>query len=236
MKEGWKKRRLGEACLIKPPKSEAREKAKASTLVSFLPMEDLGIGIKLVKPSQTRQLSAVAGSYTYFADGDILLAKITPCFENGKLGVADDLSNGIGFGSSEYIVLRPSAMVTKEWVYYFLSRKQFREEGAAQMTGAVGHKRIPKEFVEDYPLPVPPIDEQQRIVALLDEAFAGLATAKENAEQNLQNTRALFESHLEAVFSQRKEGWTETCLAEFADFKNGLNFSRISWVASLGVV
>jgi len=217
VKEGWEKRRLGEACLIKPPKKEAREKAKASTLVSFLPMEDLGIGIKLVEPSQTRLLSAVAGSYTYFADGDILLAKITPCFENGKLGIANELSNGIGFGSSEYIVLRPSTMATKEWVYYFLSRKQFREEGAAQMTGAVGHKRIPKEFVEDYPLPVPPIDEQHRIVAVLDNAFADLDTAKAHAEQNLQNASALFTSHLESVFSKRGEEWAEATLGEMCE-------------------
>jgi type I restriction enzyme S subunit len=214
MKKGWPTKTLAEVCQIKPPKSEARDKVSASSLVSFLPMEDMGIDVKFVQATQTKPLSAVVGSYTYFADGDVLLAKITPCFENGKLGIADGLSNGIGFGSSEYFVFRPDPTVSKEWLYYFLSRETFRVEGTARMTGAVGHKRVSKEFIEDYPIPVPPLAEQQRIVGLLDEAFAGLATAKANAEKNLQNARALFESHLQSVFTQRGPGWVETALGE----------------------
>ena len=126
MKRGWDTRSLGEICTIKPPKSEARERLTPGDMVSFIPMEDLGIERKLVCGSQTKPLSAVAGSYTYFADGDVLLAKITPCFENGKLGIAGGLTNGIGFGSSEYIVFRPDTTLNKEWLYYFLSREAFR--------------------------------------------------------------------------------------------------------------
>ena len=214
MKKGWPTKTLAEVCQIKPPKSEARDKVSASSLVSFLPMEDMGIDVKFVQATQTKPLSAVVGSYTYFADGDVLLAKITPCFENGKLGIADGLSNGIGFGSSEYFVFRPDPTVSKEWLYYFLSRETFRVEGAARMSGAVGHKRVSKEFIEDYPIPVPPLAEQQRIVGLLDEAFEGLATAKANAEKNLQNAHALFESHLQSVFTQRGPSWVEKSLGE----------------------
>jgi type I restriction enzyme S subunit len=172
-------------------------------------MEDLGIDQRTLIPTQVRSLSSVAGSYTYFADGDVLLAKITPCFENGKLGIAEGLLNGIGFGSSEYIVLRPDQTLSKEWLYYFLSREDFRVEGAAQMSGAVGHKRVAKEFIEGYPIPVPPVPEQQRIVGILDEAFEGIATVKAHAEKNLQNARAVFESHLHFVFSQRGREWVE---------------------------
>lgn len=208
--KGWLISTLAEVCQLKPPKSEARERVSASSLVSFLPMEDLGIDVKFVRASQTRALSAVVGSYTYFADGDVLLAKITPCFENGKLGIADDLKNGMGFGSSEYFVFRPDPTVSKEWLYYFLSRETFRAEGAARMSGAVGHKRVSKEFIETYPIPVPPLAQQQRIVALLDEAFEGLATATANAENNRQNARGLFESHLQSVFDRRGHDWAET--------------------------
>jgi len=77
------------------------------------------------------------------------------------------------------------------------------------MSGAVGHRRVSKEFIENYPIPVPPLAEQRRIVGVLDEAFEGLATAKANAEKNLQNARALFESHLQSVFSQTGPGWVE---------------------------
>jgi type I restriction enzyme S subunit len=152
------------------------------------------------------------GSYTYFADGDVLLAKITPCFENGKLGIATGLKNGIGFGSSEFIVFRPSASLDEDFLYYFLARPEFRTEGAARMGGAVGQQRVPKEFIESYRIPVPPLAEQQRIVGVLDEAFAGLATAQAHAEKNHQNARALFESHLQSVFTQRGKGWVETTL------------------------
>ena len=82
MKAGWQAKTLGEICQIKPPKSEARNKIAADELVSFLPMEGLGIDRKFVRATQERTLSEVAGSYTYFSDGDVLLAKITPCFEN----------------------------------------------------------------------------------------------------------------------------------------------------------
>lgn len=185
----WKSKPIGEVCTIKPPKAEARAKLAESDKVSFAPMEDLGIGMKYLQPSRTRQLGEVSGSYTYFADGDVLLAKITPCFENGKLGVARDLVNGVGFGSSEYVVLRPGPALDAEFLYYFLARPTFLEEGARTMTGAVGHKRVTKEFIESYPIPLPPVQEQRRIVAILDEAFEAIAIAKANTEKNLRNAR-----------------------------------------------
>ena len=218
-KAEWPMKPLALVCQIKPPKAEARRNVSASDLVSFAPMEDLGINQKFLTATRTRPLAEVAGSYTYFADGDVLLAKITPCFENGKLGIAANLKNGIGFGSSEYIVFRPGPSVDKEWLYYFLSRESFRTEVAERMSGAVGHKRVAKDFIESYPILIPPLPEQQRIVGILDEAFDGIATAKANFETNLQNARALFESHLQSVFSVRPElvegcgeGWDRVTL------------------------
>ncbi len=187
-------------------------------------MEDLGVGQKTFAPTQTRPLDEVVGSYTYFADGDVLLAKITPCFENGKLGIADGLSNGVGFGSSEYFVFRPGSLIDKDWLYYFLSRESFRVEGAARMSGAVGHKRVAKEFVEGYQIPLPPVPEQKRIVAILDEAFEGIDTAVANAEKNLVNARELFDSYLNSIFAQRGEGWVEKRLETVASILNGYAF------------
>jgi type I restriction enzyme, S subunit len=208
----WAVKTLGEVCTFKPPKGEARAKLSDDDEVSFAPMEDLGIGVKYLQTHRTRKLGEVSGSYTYFADGDVLLAKITPCFENGKLGVARDLTNGAGFGSSEYIVLRPTASLDAEFLYYYLARPVFLEEGARHMAGAVGHKRVTKEFVESYPIPLPPLPEQQRIVAILDEAFEGIATAKANAEKNLRNARELFDTKMELVFLAREKDWVSTKL------------------------
>ena len=104
MSNNWSVQTLREVCQIKPPKREARDRISRDALVSFLPMEDLGVDQKYVIPYREKPLSQVSSSYTYFADGDVLLAKITPCFENGKLGIAGKLTNGVGFGSTEYIV------------------------------------------------------------------------------------------------------------------------------------
>ncbi len=98
MREGWKTETLGNVCQIKPPKKEAKQKLADTDLVSFVPMNDLGERRKDLSLKAEKPLNEVTGSYTYFSDNDVLLAKITPCFENGKLGIARNLTNGVGFG------------------------------------------------------------------------------------------------------------------------------------------
>ena len=221
MSSNWPTKTLAEVCQIRPPKAEARQRLAQAELVSFVPMEDMGIDQMVLVPTQTKPLAEVAGSYTYFADGDVLLPKITPCFENGKLAIASELTNGIGFGSSEFMVFRPDKSVDKGWLYYFLSRESFRVEGAARMSGAVGHKRVAMEFIDSYPIPIPPLPEQQRIVAILYEAFEGIATAKTNTEKNLQNAREVFESQLDWIFSNPGVGWVEKKLGEICNIARG---------------
>ncbi len=228
MKANWEVKELREVCQIRPPKKEAKEALEESDLVSFVPMKVLGEHQKYFHPSETKQLSEVSGSYTYFKNNDVLLAKITPCFENGKLGVATNLTNGIGFGSSEYIVYRASEDLKPEFLYYFLSQESFRTIGKSQMTGAVGHKRIPKDFYEQHQIPIPPLAEQKQIVALLDQAFTSIDKAQANIETNINNAKELFQSKLNDIFSQTGqtgqtgEGWEERTLDEIAiDFGRG---------------
>ncbi len=215
--KGWEVKKLGDVCEIKPPKSEARNKLKETDVVSFAPMEDLGINQKFLNPTKERILKEVSGSYTYFANDDVLLAKITPCFENGKLGIAKNLKNGIGFGSSEYLVFRTNENLFPEYLYYFLLRPQFIEEGAKRMTGAVGHKRVSNEFIENCTISVPPLPEQKHIVAILDETFESIAKAKENAEKNLKNAKEIFESYLQSVFENKGDGWEEKTLNQISE-------------------
>ena len=223
MRDGWTISTLGKACEIKPPKKEAKNKLSTTDLVSFVPMNQLGIRQKDLHAIEQRLLGKVAGSYTYFADGDVLLAKITPCFENGKLGIASNLTNGVGFGSSEFIVFRPTKKINPEYLFYFLSQDSFRNSGANVMTGAVGHKRVPKEFIESYPLPLPPLPEQKRIVAILDEAFAGIEKAMANTESNLANVRELFEKIVIAkIFGDLdKKGWQTLTVEQLAKPEKG---------------
>ncbi|MEP6951939.1 MAG: restriction endonuclease subunit S [Ginsengibacter sp.] len=200
--EGWVEKKLGEVCQLKPQKKEARDKLKENDLVTFLPMEDLGVEGKEINPTKEKTLKEVSGSYTYFADGDVLLAKITPCFENGKIGIANNLKNGIGFGSSEYIVFRSNGEVEQELLYYFLSRKSFREEGRALMTGAVGHKRVSKDWIENYLLPFPKsIKEQQKIISQLNTLSTETKKLETIYQQKLNELEALKKSILQKAFS-----------------------------------
>ncbi len=220
MRENWEMKKLSEVCKIRPPKSEARETLSANDMVSFVPMKSLGIDQKYFDVKDEKELSSVSSSYTYFKDNDVLLAKITPCFENGKLGIAKNLINGIGFGSSEYIVYRPSEKLLSEFLYYFLNQETFRKKGESQMTGAVGHKRIPKEFYEESQISIPPLEEQKQIVALLDKAFAAIDQAKTNIEKNIENAKELFQSKLNDIFSQQGDGWEEKTILELCDHKS----------------
>ena len=204
MKKGWQMKTLGEVCKIKPPKSEARERVAADALVSFAPMEDLGIDRKFLNASQVKPLASVVGSYTYFADGDVLLAKITPCFENGKLGIATNLNSRIGFGSSEFIVFRPGASLDKEYLYYYLSQSDFRSEGATRMGGAVGQQRVPKEFIESYPIPFPPLPEQQRIVAKLDQLMQTLDALETSIRQSKDQNEKLLQQLLREALQKEE--------------------------------
>jgi len=221
VKAGWKIRQLGDVCKVQPPKSEARQLLKPNEMVSFVPMEALGIQRKEVGATIDRALSEVQGSYTYFANGDVLLAKITPCFENGKLGIASGLTNGVGFGSSEYIVMRPSACLTADFLYYFLLQDSFREAGAKNMTGTAGQKRVTKTYVESSGIPTPPLKEQERIVAILDEAFEGIATAKANAQKSLEASGDLFNRRFMSLVSKRGPRWLDLALGEICEIERG---------------
>jgi hypothetical protein len=178
---------LGELCDFNPPKKEARQSLNEDQLVTFLPMGDLGILQKYTQPIKIKRLREVIDRYTYFAENDVLLAKITPCFENGKLAIAKNLENGIGFGSSEYIVMRPKANLLSEYLLYFLSQETFRSKGKIIMTGASGHKRVPVEYVKQQKLAVPSLEEQRRIVKTLDSAFEKIDNAITLTGSSLQS-------------------------------------------------
>jgi len=111
-----------------------------------------------------KQLSDVSGSYTYFADNDVLLAKVTPCFENGKAGIARNLKNGIGFGSSEFIVLRASKQILPEVIYGIISGNDFRKSGKSQMVGTGGLQRVSPDFVRKFKIPLPSLEIQKQMV------------------------------------------------------------------------
>jgi len=158
--------RLSEVCTVNPRKSQLS--AEPETRVSFVPMADINEHRISFQSREEKQLSDVSASYTYFEDDDVLLAKVTPCFENGKAGVARGLLNGIGFGSSEFYVLRSNGLVLPEWIYFCVMHPLFRDSAAAQMTGTGGLQRVPREYVENFQIPLPPLEMQKQIVVEIE--------------------------------------------------------------------
>jgi type I restriction enzyme, S subunit len=112
----------------------------------------------------------------------VLFAKITPCMENGKAALASCLAGGRGFGSTEFHVLRAREAVLPEWLYYFVRRESFRRDAKRSFTGTAGQQRVPTSFIQDALIPVPPVDEQRRIVDLLSRA-EGIVRLRREAQQ-----------------------------------------------------
>lgn len=160
----WEMVELGEVCEINPKKSELL-KLSGQTEVSFIPMADVGENVINIIPKEQRTLRHVIKGYTYFAENDVLLAKVTPCFENGKAGIAINLRNGIGFGSTEFFVLRAGANVIPSWIYCNIITNKFRHLGKQYMTGTGGLQRVNKDFISTYKIPLPSIKIQNELIA-----------------------------------------------------------------------
>lgn len=159
--------KLKDIAEINPRKSEIDK--DSVDRVSFVAMADVSEN-GFIANHESVPLSDVYSSYTYFKKGDVLLAKITPCFENGKAAIVDDIPNEIGFGSTEFHVLRTNGKALPKYVFYVLWNDDFRLTGSKKMTGSAGQKRVPTKFLKNYEIPLPTLDEQKAIVAKLDRA------------------------------------------------------------------
>ena len=175
--------RIADVCDVNPRKSELND-LQGTIDVSFVPMKDLAENSSSFAPQESRTLDEMRqGTYTYFRDGDVLVAKVTPCFENGKAGVARGLLSGIGFGSSEYYVLRPSERLLPELLYHFITSANFRAIATPAMTGTGGLQRVPKNIIEEFQIPLPPLEVQHQIVAEIE----GYQKVIDGARQVLDN-------------------------------------------------
>jgi len=189
----WQTVKLGDVCEINPKKSEVST-LPPETKVSFVPMADIQEHRISFQCKEQKDLSEVGSSYTYFRDNDVLLAKVTPCFENGKAGIAKDMCNGIGFGSSEFYVLRSNKETIPEWIYYCIMLPFFREGAIAQMTGTGGLQRVPRSYVENFFIPLPPLETQRAIVEKIE--------AEQNAVDGCRELVTLYEEKIKAVIEK----------------------------------
>ena len=198
--QGWSVASLQEIAKINPRLDKS---AYSDDLqVSFVPMPAVEAETGAIDVSAIRQFGAVKKGYTSFREGDVLFAKITPCMENGKMAVVPAVINGLGFGSTEFHVLRPHDGITAEYIYYYVSSLRFRYDAEHNMTGAVGQRRVPAPYLAQHPIPVAPEKTQKHIVAKIEELLSELDKGRES----LTTAKEQLEVYRQAVLKHAFEG------------------------------
>lgn len=197
--QGWTEVTIGEIATFNPKHSTDSDRTQP---VSFVPMPAVDEELGAIVHATDRALGEIWTGYTHFAEGDVIFAKITPCMENGKAAVATSLTNGLACGSTEFYVLRPQG-VEAGLLWRFLRQQSFRAEAENHMSGAVGQRRVPRQFLENHPFPLPPKAEQRRMVAKLDRLTARLARARAELDRVPVLTREMRQATLAAAFTGR---------------------------------
>ena len=196
---GWSETTLCEITEL-GPKSQWPD----DTEIGFVPMSHAPTSFRGVLKYDARPWHEVKKSYTHFEDGDVIFAKVTPCFENGKAALVSGLPNGAGAGSSEFHVLRPrSPEISAGYLLTLIKGSEFLRAGEKSMTGAVGLRRVPRAFVEQFPIPLPPAAEQKRIAQKLDALLAQVDTLKVRIDAIPALIRRLRQSVLNAAVTGR---------------------------------
>lgn len=177
----WEIKKLKYVAKLDPTISEF---LSDNDIVSFAPMECLGE--QTLSPYET-EYGKVKGKYTYFANEDIIMAKVTPCFENGNIAIAKNLKNNVGFGSSELFVFRTKS-VSNSFLMYTLYSEPFKSLAKSTMYGTGGLKRVSPNFILNYKIPLPPLKAQESIADYLDSKCSQIdryITEKQNIIQKL---------------------------------------------------
>ena len=231
----WEVQRIKWVAELNPSRAEERACLAADTPVTFLPMERVGTEGQ-IDVREKVGASQVWNGYTYFRRGDILVAKITPCFENGKGAYLDSLPTEVGFGSTEFHVLRAKPTVTSQFLYRLTTDCAFRQNGTESMTGAAGQQRVPADFVANYQIPLPPLAEQRAIATFLDRETAkidALVSKKERLIELLQEKRTALINHTVTKGLYPDAPMKDSGIEWLGEIPAHWNIRRINWIANL---
>ncbi len=196
--KGWRWVRLGDVSTVNPSRPNIDRPDDEPT--TFVPMEAVDAQTGTITASRLRPYGEIKKGYTCFSEGDVLFAKITPCMQNGKHAVAAGLADDIGFGTTEFHVIRPGPDITPQWIHSFLRQPSFLQKATEHFTGAVGQQRLPPDYLKALEIPLPPLPEQKRIAAILNEQMAAVERARKAAEEELATINAFPAALLRRAF------------------------------------
>lgn len=233
--EHWELMRLRFALTLNPSKNEIT--LSDSELVSFVPMDAVGEngGIRL---DEHKELGDIGSGYTYFRDNDVVVAKITPCFENGKGAIAKGLTNGFAFGTTELYVLRADLeLLEPDFLFYLTVSDWFRDLGESEMYGAGGQKRVPEDFIKNLITGIPPKNEQLTIVEFLNHKTAqidALIAKKRSLLEKLAEQRTTLISQAVTKGLDSSVATRDSGAAWLGKIPKHWSTSRVKFVAKVG--
>ncbi|MDQ0712421.1 type I restriction enzyme S subunit [Streptomyces luteogriseus] len=237
---GWVRATIGELCDVNPRGFD--EEPGDDEFVSQVPMASVEAETgRMDASTQVRYGDFKKKSLTRFQEDDVVFAKITPCMENGKIAKARGLAGGRALGSTEFHVLRSRGAVLPEYLMHFLLQRHVRRVAEHHMTGAVGQRRVPRPYLAELEIPVPPLAEQHRIVAKLDEQLANIETG-EGSLADAEARIVTFVASLLAEVIKPSEGWETKTIGEMAAVSSGAtplkgrsdyyDGGTVSWITS----
>jgi type I restriction enzyme S subunit len=168
--------------------------------VSFVPMKAVDDVTGKISWPEVRPFREVAKGYTWFKEGDVIFARITPCMQNGKAAIARNLVSGNGFGSTEFHVIRPGPKLLAEWLHSLVRHKAFREDASKTFKGTAGQQRVPQSFLDQRVIPVPPLAEQRQIIAEIDALRGKVDELKRMQAATLAELNSFLPSTLDKAF------------------------------------
>lgn len=218
----WPMVKLADVCQVNPRLPKEYDETQDVSFLAMASVSEDGILLN----QETRVLSETKKGFTYFERGDVIVAKITPCFENGKAAYLDSLQTQVGFGSTEFHVLRPDIkQLDGKYLFYLIWNRKFRFIAERIMSGSAGQKRVPASFLQNFEIPLPPLAEQKRIAAILDKADA--------IRQKRQQAIALADDFLRSVFLDmfgdpvtNPKGWEIQPISKVAEVQGGLQVTK----------
>ena len=214
----WKTVKLGEVCEINP-----KNKIDDETTVSFIPMTLIQDSFANKHTSEKKKWKEVKKGFTHFQEGDIGIAKITPCFENRKSVIFKNLENSFGAGTTELHILRPNnKIVLTEFVFWIIKTEKFILNGIKNFTGAVGQQRVGKNIILDFEIPLPPLSVQQQIVSQIEILFVEIDRIEQSRQNLLQTVKLAKQKTLAELLNN--DGWETVKLGEVCNLERGITF------------